>query len=39
MRMQNYIRAKAYPWAGRFTRGYPDEVVQAWAHEKFGFEL
>jgi acyl-[acyl carrier protein]--UDP-N-acetylglucosamine O-acyltransferase len=39
VRMKNDVRAKAYPWAGRFTRGYPDEVVQAWAQGKFDFEF
>jgi len=39
MSMQNYVRAKAYSWAGRFTQGYPEEVMQAWAEGKVDFEF
>jgi len=30
LRMKENPAMKAYPWAGRFQRGYPDSVWQAW---------
>lgn len=32
MRLRSDIRLRAYPWNKRFTRGYPQEVVEAWAN-------
>lgn len=30
IRLQDGTRRPAYPWTTHFTRGYPEEVVQAW---------
>ena len=33
MRLKDDIRVKAYPWTKRFARGYPPEVIEAWAND------
>jgi carbonic anhydrase/acetyltransferase-like protein (isoleucine patch superfamily) len=35
MRMQDDVRVRAYPWAKRFVRGYPDQIVEAWGNGQF----
>lgn len=31
MRLKGDVRVRAYPWTKRFTRGYPDHVIEKWA--------
>lgn len=31
MRLKDDVRVRAYPWTKRFTRGYPDHVIEKWA--------
>ena len=31
IRLKDDVRIRAYPWTKRFVRGYPSEIVEAWA--------
>lgn len=39
MRMKNNLSIRAYPWMKRFTRGYPDSIIEQWGNGVFSIEF
>lgn len=39
MRLKGDVRVRAYPWTKRFVRGYPADVVAAWASGNLDFDV
>lgn len=32
MRLKSDVRVRAYPWRNRFSRGYPENIIEKWAN-------